>query len=618
MRLTVDFKKLNDQVHRPVHPTRSPRDVIAIIGDAQFFTTLHARHGYWRVPLSDEAKPLTTFISHWGRYRFLRNPQGLISAGDEFNRRTDAAFSSIPKLAKVVDDCLLYDVSFQTHVSHVRDILVCARKQASRPSAKKFCFCLSEADFCGYTVSPTGWTMHPSKTSAIREFPLPVNRTDLRSFLGLVNQFSEFTSHLAEVASLLRGLLKVSNEFRWEASHTNAFNAVKAALVAPPVLAHYQPGLDTRLETDASTKGLGFALFQKHPAGWRLVQCGSRFITDTQSRYAMIELECLAVVWAIVKCHVYLAGSRFELLVDHQPLVPIFNSYSLDQVENIRLQRLLLKLRLYQFRTSWRAGKHHAIADALSRAPVSEPQLTDLLGEAPELHCRSLHICLQHIDDATTLRFTEHCIAVVADADYQCLIRYVEDGFPASRNDTPPPLQPYWGGRHHLSVDHGIVLKGNRIVVPTSLRPQVLRDLHAPHQGIVRTKSRARRVVHWPGMSRQLEDLIRDCQPCRTYQPSHASEPLLQDRLPTLPFESTSADLFSCQGWEYLVYSDRLTGWPCVAKIGRTTTSVDVIHSLRRWFADVGVPSVLSTDGAPRFASHRFAEFYRRWQVDHI
>ena len=287
-------------------------------------------------------------------------------------------------------------------------------------------------------------------------------------------------------------------------------------------------------------------------------------------------------------------------------------------MENIRLQRLLLKLRLYQFHTSWRAGKHHAIADALSRAPVSEPQLTDLLGEAPELHCRSLHICLQHIDDATTLRFTEHCIAVVADADYQCLIRYVEDGFPASRNDTPPPLQPYWGGRHHLSVDHGIVLKGNRIVVPTSLRPQVLRDLHAPHQGIVRTKSRARRVVHWPGMSRQLEDLIRDCQPCRTYQPSHASEPLLQDRLPTLPFESTSADLFSCQGWEYLVYSDRLTGWPCVAKIGRTTTSVDVIHSLRRWFADVGVPSVLSTDGAPRFASHRFAEFYRRWQVDHI
>ena len=145
-----------------------------------------------------------------------------------------------------------------------------------------------------------------------------------------------------------------------------------------------------------------------------------------------------------------------------------------------------------------------------------------------------------------------------------------------------------------------------------ALRPQVLRDLHTPHQGIVRTKSRAQQVVHWPDMPRELEDLIRDCQPCRTYQPSHASESLLQDRLPTLQFESTSADIFSCQGWEYLVYSDCLTGWPCVAKIGRTTTSVDVIHSLRRWFADVGVPTVLSTDGGPQFALYRFAESCRR------
>ena len=156
MHLTVDFKKLNDQVRRPVHPARSARDVIANMSEAQFFTTLDAQHGCWQVPLSDEAKLLTTFISPWGRYRFLRNLQGLISAGDEFNRRTDAAFSSIPNLAKVVEDCLLYDASVQTHVSHVRDILVCARKQGVTFSAKKFCFCLSEADFCGYTVNPTG------------------------------------------------------------------------------------------------------------------------------------------------------------------------------------------------------------------------------------------------------------------------------------------------------------------------------------------------------------------------------------------------------------------------------------------------------------------------------
>ena len=94
-------------------------------------------------------------------------------------------------------------------------------------------------------------------------------------------------------------------------------------------------------------------------------------IGHTESRYAMIELECLAASWAMQKCHVYLAGISFSLVVDHQPLVPIFNGYSLDQVENPRLQRLSLKSRVYQFQTCWKKGSQNAVADALSRATVT-------------------------------------------------------------------------------------------------------------------------------------------------------------------------------------------------------------------------------------------------------
>ena len=73
------------------------------------------------------------------------------------------------------------------------------------------------------------------------------------------------------------------------------------------------------LQTDASRlKGLGFALLQKHQATWKLVQAGSRFITETQSNYAMVELELLAVVWAMRKCRIYLQGlPSFELIVGH-------------------------------------------------------------------------------------------------------------------------------------------------------------------------------------------------------------------------------------------------------------------------------------------------------------
>ena len=130
---------------------------------------------------------------------------------------TDLAFEGIENFSKVVDDCLIYDEDFDTHVQRVRNVLHQARKHGITFSAKKFTFAESNVPFCGYIVGTNGWQMDPEKIKAIQEFPTPANRTDLRSFMGLVNQFSEFTSALATVAEPLRGLLKTSNEFRMAA-----------------------------------------------------------------------------------------------------------------------------------------------------------------------------------------------------------------------------------------------------------------------------------------------------------------------------------------------------------------------------------------------------------------
>ena len=68
---------------------------------------------------------------------------------------------------------------------------------------------------------------------------------------------------------------------------------------------------------------------------------GSRFLSDTESRYAIIELEMLAVCWAIQRCHLFLAGlQHFQVVTDHNPLIPILNSHRLDEIENPRLQCL--------------------------------------------------------------------------------------------------------------------------------------------------------------------------------------------------------------------------------------------------------------------------------------
>ena len=617
-RLTVDLKSLNSQVKRPARPMATPRDLLPNIGTSKWFTKVDARHGYWQIPLSDAAKPMTTFITPWGRFQYLRNPQGLISAGDEYNRRTDAAFAHLNNFVKVVDDGLVHGQTFREHVADVRNTLLCARENGITFSLKKFVFASHEVDYCGYILNSAGFTVDPAKTAAIRDFPTPSNRTDLRSFLGLVNQCSEFSSRLSAVGTPLRPLLKQTNEFIWDADHDAAFSAVKQELTSPPILAFFQPGGELRLQTDASAlNGLGFALWQFQDDKWRLIHCGSRFLSDAETRYAIIELELLAVVWAVHKCKLFLSGMHFTVYTDHRPLIPIVNSYTLDQIENPRLQRLVLKLRQYQLHAVWQKGADNMFADALSRHPVANPVPDEEFGENPAVSSSSIRACLQ-LSSGSGLQFHQLLAVAQADPEYQSLVTTVRNGFPGYMRFLSPSVKPYWSARHHLTVDRDIVLKGEQIVVPKALRAQVLADLHTAHQGLVRSKSRARQTVYWPNITKDIEQHVRACDTCRLRLPSQPSEPPLNDHAPQLPFESVSADLFQCQGQHFIVYVDRLTGWPCVARLGHSTTSHAVIIALRRWFPDIGVPAVLMTDGGPQFSSRKFAEFCQRWGIDHI
>ena len=113
-------------------------------------------------------------------------------------------------------------------------------------------------------------------------------------------------------------------------------------------MATFDPTAETVMQTDASRKnGLGYALLQRQDDRWKLIQCGSQFITETEARYAMVELEMRAVEWATKKCRLYLLGLLSFTLIDHQPLVTILDRYTLDGVENPRLQRMKERLAIH-------------------------------------------------------------------------------------------------------------------------------------------------------------------------------------------------------------------------------------------------------------------------------
>lgn len=166
---------------------------------------------------------------------------------------------------------------------------------------------------------------------------MPTNLIVLCSFMGLVNQLSEFTTDIVTTALPLHPLKNPEQTSTWTVDHDEVFNHVKMVLLQPSVLAHSDPTLPVTLLTDAShLHAIGYTLLQDHSKRCtRLVQCGSRFLTDAETPYATIELELLAVVWAMSKCQLYLIGlQHFRLMKDHRPLVPILNAYTLDVTEN--------------------------------------------------------------------------------------------------------------------------------------------------------------------------------------------------------------------------------------------------------------------------------------------
>lgn len=625
VRITTDLSKLNKQVSRPAHPSPTPFAAIRSVDPkARYFTTVDALCGFWQIELAEEDQHLTTFITPYGRFQYCRGPMGFAATGDAFCLRGDMALQGVKNCVKVVDDVLLYDADYSTHLDRIHQVLTRCREFGITLNKDKFVVAAPEVNFCGFKLSEAGIAADQEKVIAIRDFPTPANLTDLRSFIGLVNQLAEFTPAISSAAQPLRPLLSPKRQFLWTADHDEAFRRVKTALSSPPVLASFDPALPTILQTDASRLyGVGFALLQDHGSGHlRLVQCGSRFLTDAETRYATIELEMLAAVWAMAKCKFYLVGlQNFTLMTDHRPLIPILNNYSLDAVENPRLQRLKEKISPYLFTAVWRAGKTLCIPDALSRAPVSHPTPED------EVLCTEAAVSLRTVvtvravtateeDDDKTLE--EIRAAARADPAYVRLLNCVTSGFPANRYDLHNSLLPYWKIRDELYADGDLVLYGVRVVVPAALRRRTLTRLHDSHRGTEATKRRASQTVFWPGINSDIANTVQACEQCQILQPSQQKEPLLNDDNPTRPFESVSADFFVVAGKSFLVVVDRLSGWPVVVPCHGDTTSATTIRIFCRYFREVGVPLRLRTDGGPQFTSQEFRHFMDRWGVRHV
>jgi hypothetical protein len=327
------------------------------------------------------------------------------------------------------------------------------------------------------------------------------------------------------------------------------------------------------------------------------------------------------------KCRLYLSGlPHFTLIVDHRPLIPILNSKGLDEIDNPRILRLREKLLPFSFETEWRNGQNHMIPDALSRAPVHDPDYNDQHLETDlttDMEIRVNYMTTQlreddYMDNNYDSTLNQIADAAKQDEQYQALIKLIEQGFPSRSTLLPPEHQPYYKLRHDLTVHGDIILYQTRILVPKTKRIDVLQKLHLSHQGIDRTKRRARQTVFWPGITSDIVNTINACTKCQEGRASLPAESIESDKPPTRPFQETAVDIFQFAGYHYLVFVDRFSGWIEVSKFNKSPSAEMVIAILRRYLIQFGIPNKMRSDGGTQFTAEVMKKFMQNWGINHV
>ena len=357
IRICVDLKRLNQCVMREVHPLPKVDNTLAKLSGAKFFSKLDANSGFWQIPLSHKSRLLTTFITPFGRFCFNKLPFGIASAPEHFQKRMSSILKGIKGVVCLMDDVLIFGSTKEEHDARLIDVLNKISRAGATLNKDKCLFGQEKITFLGHVIDKTGISPDPDKVSAILKMKPPTSITELRRFMGMVNQLGKFSSRLATISQPLRTLLSKQAVWAWGQSQDTAFQAVEDDLTTSPLLALYNPRIPTKVSADASSYGLGAVLLQKHTDRWRPVAFASCSMSEVEQRYAQIEKEALACTWATEKFADYLIGMNFTVETDHKPLIPLLSTKQLNSLPP-RVLRFRLRMDRFDFNITHVPGKH--------------------------------------------------------------------------------------------------------------------------------------------------------------------------------------------------------------------------------------------------------------------
>jgi hypothetical protein len=383
-RMVVDYKKLNNITIKDSHPLPNMEQTIQVLGGGyHFFSKLDLKSGFWQIPIKEEDKHKTAFITPDGLYEWNVLAQGLKNSPPSFQRVMKDILSPYRRFALVyIDDIVIFSRSFEEHVDHLIQVLSTLFNHNLQLNPPKCSILHRQIDYLSHTISQYGVKPDKEKIRAIMNLREPTTLAAANKFIGSLSWYRKFLPQFATVAAPILAVTNLTKpnrkKFIWGNSQHESFQELKQLLISQPLFLQF-PNDDYPmiLTTDASKVGIGGTLQQVIGGETKNLYYHSQITSPTQRRYDPIELEALAIWSCFQRMRSYLLGRSIIIYTDHCPLCNMMNK----SVKNRRVDRISILLQEYNIEKIIHIkGQQNCLADYLSRHPI-QPDREEIFEE---------------------------------------------------------------------------------------------------------------------------------------------------------------------------------------------------------------------------------------------
>ena len=679
-RLVVDYKKLNAITIKDSSPLPNMEDMLRKLGPGyQYFSKLDLKSGFYQIPIKEEDREKTAFITSFGLFQFNVLPMGFKNSPPTFQKVMSDTLKSCRSFSLVyLDDIIVYSKSYDEHLDHLKQIFTALSDSNFALNPLKCELLVQQIDYLGHTINKDSLKPMIQKIEAILNMKDPRTLSAANKFIGALSWYRKFIPGFASVAAPIHSVTNLTKsnrrKFQWKFTQSQAFLKLKQILTTEPLFLHFPvDGIPIILTTDASGIGIGGVLQQEVNGEMRNLYYHSQLLTPCERKYSTIEKEALAIYKCINRMRSFLLGRDIIIMTDHCPLCHIMKK----TVHNARVERIAHLIQEYNIvQVQHINGKQNCLPDYLSRYPRgSEDDPSDIdYGLLSKDTSRSITTLAPKplVNMILRPRNKNHLSTPEADPSHDIEPSHDASSLPSSSHPNQEKIL------HNFSTNHfdinrlkdeqrndfaiqkivsQLKLSSNTLsfvlqddilyklitassssrtkhkvpYVPSSMVKDLLQAVHndpmsGGHFSFERTYNKLRGHYWWPGMRNSIRHHIKSCNACLSFNISRQKKvgQLHSVPPPEGPFQIIGIDFCgplksTPRGNKYvLVITDYFTRYITAVPLPTCTAEKTAETLFNEFFCKFGIPAVIVSDQGTHFQNQLMTNMQYLIGYNHI